>query len=127
MIVQYTSAALLNENKVLSNPASVDTIPTCHLQEDHVSMGGTSAYKLQTILVNCETILAIELMTACQAIDMNPGLRLSECGRAVHEAVRAQIPFVEEDQLMADLIAKSCEVCQHSEVIARQLAEMHAQ
>ncbi|KTT39383.1 hypothetical protein RSA46_21135 [Pseudomonas oryzihabitans] len=127
MVMQYTSAALLNENKVLCTPASVDTIPTCHLQEDHVSMGGTSAYKLQTILDNCETILAIELMTACQAIDMNPGLQLSSRGQAIYDALREEIPFVKEDQVMADLIGKSRNLCQQSTVIAQQLAEMQAQ
>ncbi|AZC24468.1 HAL/PAL/TAL family ammonia-lyase [Pseudomonas sessilinigenes] len=127
MIAQYTSAALLNENKVLSNPASVDTVPTCHLQEDHVSMGGTSAYKLETVLDNCETILAIELLTACQAIDMNPGLQLSERGRKVHAAVREEIPFVREDQLMADLIGRAQALCHESPVIARQLAEIQDQ
>ncbi len=101
MITQYTSAALVNENKVLSTPACVDTIPTCQLQEDHVSMGGTSAYKLAQILDNCEYVMSIELMTACQAIDLNDGLRLSPPTAAVFHDLRARIPFLEEDRVMS--------------------------
>jgi histidine ammonia-lyase len=77
MVAQYTSAALVNENKVLSTPASVDTIPTSQLQEDHVSMGGTSAYKLCQIVENTEYVLAIELLLANQAIQLNDDLHLS--------------------------------------------------
>src|SRR4030095_2246661 len=69
MIVQYTAAALATENKVLSHPASVDTIPTSANVEDHVSMGVTAGLKLRQMLDNVEGILAIELMTAAQGID----------------------------------------------------------
>lgn len=102
MISQYTSAALVNENKVLSTPASVDTIPTCQLQEDHVSMGGTSGYKLERIVENCEYILAIELFTACQAIEMVPGLRLSSAGEEIHANFREVVEFLHEDRVLSD-------------------------
>ena len=102
MVAQYTSAALVNENKVLSTPASVDTIPTCQLQEDHVSMGGTSAYKLQTIIDNCEYILSTELLTAAQAIDLNTGLRLSPRTRGIYEGLRERVSFLEKDRVMND-------------------------
>ena len=69
MIVQYTAAALATENKVLSHPASVDTIPTSANVEDHVSMGCTAALKARAILDNVERILALELMAAAQGID----------------------------------------------------------
>ncbi|MDC0710659.1 histidine ammonia-lyase [Stigmatella sp. ncwal1] len=106
MVIQYTSAALLNENKVLCTPASVDTIPTCQLQEDHVSMGGTSAYKLETVAANCEYILGIELLTAAQAIDFNEGLRLSPATERIHKAFRRQVSFLERDRPMdADINA----------------------
>ena len=106
MIIQYTSAALLNENKVLCTPASVDTIPTCQLQEDHVSMGGTSAYKLETVAQNTEYILGIELLTAAQAIDFNQGLRLSPATEAIYQAFRQQVSFLEVDRPMdADINA----------------------
>lgn len=126
MVPQYTSAALVNENKVMATPASVDTIPTCHLQEDHVSMGGTSAYKFETVLENCETILAIELLTACQAIDMNPGLVLSEAGREIHQAFREVVPLLHNDAVMAELIERARKFCAGSPVINRQIARMES-
>lgn len=100
MIAQYTSAALVNENKVFSTPASIDTIPTCQLQEDHVSMGGTSAHKLCQILANCEYIFAIELLIAAQAADFNTALELSAATAEIHRALRARITFLEKDRLM---------------------------
>lgn len=101
MVVQYTSAALVNENKVLSTPASIDTIPTCQLQEDSVSMGGTSGYKLWQIAENCETIFAIELLIGCQAIDMNKGLQLSSRTRSIHEKFRKEVAFLDADRIMS--------------------------
>ncbi|MFF8955213.1 histidine ammonia-lyase [Streptomyces sp. NPDC014894] len=98
MVAQYTSAALVNENKVLATPASIDTIPTCQLQEDHVSMGATSAYKLDTILDNCEYVLAIELLAAAQAIDLNEELRTSEWAARVLREFRARVPRLDEDR-----------------------------
>lgn len=98
MVVQYTAAALVNENKVLSTPASIDSIPTCQLQEDHVSMGGTSAYKLQQVIDNCEYVLAIELLAAAQAVDLNEGLRLSAHGLRLHGAFREVVAFLEHDR-----------------------------
>jgi histidine ammonia-lyase len=101
MIVQYTSAALVNQNKVLATPASIDTIPTCQLQEDHVSMAGTSAYKLAQIIENCEYILAIELLAAAQAVDLNQGLRLSPAIQPVMDEFRAHIPSLIRDRLQS--------------------------
>jgi histidine ammonia-lyase len=102
MVTQYTSAALLNECKVLSTPASVDTIPTCQLQEDHVSMGGTAALKLRQILDNCEYILGIELITAAQAAQLHGRLELSPCTRAVLEDLRRHVAFLDADRVMSD-------------------------
>jgi histidine ammonia-lyase len=70
MIVQYTAASLVSENKVLAHPASVDSIPSSANQEDHVSMGTTAARKAREILGNARTVLALELLAACQAIDL---------------------------------------------------------
>ena len=70
MIVQYTAAALVSKNKVLAHPASVDSIPSSANQEDHVSMGTIAARKAREILENARRVLAIELMCACQAIDL---------------------------------------------------------
>ncbi|MBX9939167.1 MAG: histidine ammonia-lyase [Candidatus Obscuribacterales bacterium] len=73
MIAQYTAAALVSENKVLAHPASVDSIPTSANQEDHVSMGTIAARKAKTILDNVRRVLAIELLIACQALDLRTG------------------------------------------------------
>jgi histidine ammonia-lyase len=107
MIVQYTSAALVNENKVLATPASIDTIPTCQLQEDHVSMGGTSAYKLSQIIENAEYVLAIELLTAAQAIDLNEGLQLSPLTEQIWREFREQVTFLEYDRVQQKDIKKA--------------------
>jgi len=107
MIPQYTSAALLNESKVLSTPASVDTIPTCQLQEDHVSMGGTSAYKLCQIVENSEYILSLELLTAAQAIEFNKELRLSTATAEIFTELRQNIDFLERDRVMSDDMEKA--------------------
>lgn len=107
MIAQYTSAALVNENKVLSTPASIDTIPTCQLQEDHVSMGGTSAYKLCQIIENCEYIFSIELMTAIQAIELNKELKLSSTTEKIFNDFRQQVKFLDRDRVISDDIESS--------------------
>lgn len=75
MIPQYTAAALVSENKILSHPASVDSIPTSLGQEDHVSMGSISAIKLLGVMRNLERILAVELLTAAQALDFRAPLK----------------------------------------------------
>lgn len=102
MIPQYTSAALVSENKVLCHPASVDTIPTSLGQEDHVSMGSISALKLLRVLQNTERVLAIELLTACQALDfrepLKPGIGVQLC----HEFIRSMLPHATEDYLVGN-------------------------
>jgi histidine ammonia-lyase len=106
MIPQYTTAALVTENKTLCFPASADSIPTSLGQEDHVSMGSISGRKLEQILENLEYILAIELMTACQAIEFRRPLRSSPVLEHAHEFVRQQVSFAKEDRIFADDIAK---------------------
>ncbi len=105
MIAQYTAAALVNESKVLATPSSVDTIMTSQLQEDHVSMGGTGALKLPTVLENCETIIAIELLLAAQAAELQDGLTLSPAGRAVVAGLRETVPHLENDRIVSNDIA----------------------
>jgi histidine ammonia-lyase len=105
MIVQYTAAALATESKVLSHPASVDSIPTSANVEDHVSMGCTAALKARRILTNVERILAIELMAAAQGIDFRkevtePGARLGRGTQPVYDLIRQHVPFIEEDTVM---------------------------
>ncbi len=102
MIPQYTTAALVTENKTLCFPASVDSIPTSLGQEDHVSMGSISGRKLNTVLDNLEYILAIELMTACQAIEFRRPLKSSAILEFAHDYVREFVGFAREDRIFAD-------------------------
>jgi histidine ammonia-lyase len=106
MIPQYTTAALVTENKTLCFPASADSIPTSLGQEDHVSMGSISGRKLNQILDNLEFILAIELLSACQAIEFRRPLKSSEILESAHDYVRQFVSFAEEDRIFADDIAK---------------------
>ena len=99
MIVQYTAAALVSENKVLAHPASVDSIPSSGNQEDHVSMGTIAARKAGEILENLRRVIGMELMCACQAIDLqNGGDKLGVGTRAAYEAVRRVCDRLEEDR-----------------------------
>jgi len=102
MIPQYTTAALVTENKTLCFPASADSIPTSLGQEDHVSMGSISGRKLNRIIDNLENILAIELMSACQAIEFRRPLRSSDLLEYAHDFVRRYVGFAEEDRIFAD-------------------------
>jgi len=102
MIPQYTTAALVTENKTLCFPASADSIPTSLGQEDHVSMGSISARKLNQVLDNLENILAIELLSACQAIEFRRPLRSSELLEFAHQYVRKYVSFAEEDRVFAN-------------------------
>jgi histidine ammonia-lyase len=102
MIPQYTTAALVSENKTLCFPASADSIPTSLGQEDHVSMGSISGRKTNRILDNLEYILAIELLTACQAIEFRRPLKSSAILEFAHSHVREYVGFAEEDRIFAD-------------------------
>jgi histidine ammonia-lyase len=106
MIPQYTTAALVTENKTLCFPASADSIPTSLGQEDHVSMGSISGRKLSKVLDNLEYILAIELLTACQAIEFRRPLKSSELLEFAHDYLRQFVSFAEEDRIFADDIEK---------------------
>ena len=106
MIPQYTTAALVTENKTLCFPASADSIPTSLGQEDHVSMGSISGRKLEMVLENLEYILAIELMTACQAIEFRRPLHSSAILEHAHDFVRKQVSFANEDRIFAEDIRK---------------------
>lgn len=102
MIPQYTTAALVTENKTLCFPASADSIPTSLGQEDHVSMGSISGRKVNRVLDNLEHILAIELLSACQAIEFRRPLRSSELLETAHQYVRKTVSFAEQDRIFAD-------------------------
>ena len=102
MIPQYTTAALVTENKTLCFPSSADSIPTSLGQEDHVSMGSISGRKLNRVLDNLEFILAIELLSACQAIEFRRPLKSSALLEAAHDHVRQFVGFASEDRIFAD-------------------------
>ncbi|MCP4251022.1 MAG: histidine ammonia-lyase [bacterium] len=102
MIPQYTAAALVNECKVLSHPACTDSIPTSLGQEDHVSMGAQSALKCLQILENVETVLAIEVMCAAQALDYRLPTKPGVGPRVALEVVRQTVPHAEQDRLFGE-------------------------
>ncbi|MBP6218090.1 MAG: histidine ammonia-lyase [Oligoflexales bacterium] len=105
MIPQVTAAALVSENKVLSHPASVDSIPTNVGKEDHVSMGPFAARKAAQVVQNVAKVLAIELLTACQALDFLKPLKPGPALLKIYERVREQVSFMEEDRsLSAELM-----------------------
>ncbi len=107
MMAQVTAAALVSENKGLAHPASVDSIPTSAEKEDHVSMGMGAALKLQQILANVHSVLAIELLTAAQGIDLRRPLRSSPALEDLHAALRAEVPRWEEDRELAPDVARA--------------------
>jgi histidine ammonia-lyase len=100
MMAQVTAAALVAENKVLCHPASVDSIPTSANQEDHVSMGMTAAVKAHEVIANARWVLAVELLCAAQAIHLL-GLRPARGVQAALDALRAVVPPLDEDRVLA--------------------------
>jgi histidine ammonia-lyase len=89
MIAQYTAAGIVAENRRLASPASVDSIPTSGMQEDHVSMGWAAARKLRTVLDNVTSLLAVELVAAVRGLQLRSPLTPSPAGRAALAAVSA--------------------------------------
>jgi histidine ammonia-lyase len=109
MVLQYLSACAVNENKVLSHPASTDSIPGIVGVEDHVSMGMTSARKLRSIGDNVARSLAAELLLAAQAIDLRnrPADTLGHGTRRTYEALRATVPSLRNDRFLAPEISEA--------------------
>ena len=107
MIPQYTAASIVSQNKGLCWPASCDSIPSSQGQEDHVSMGSNSATKLVRVVDNVETVLAIELFNAAQALEFRRPAKSSPALEAIFEAYRRAVPFISDDTYMSPLIAKS--------------------
>ncbi len=107
MMLQYTAASLVSENKTLANPASVDSIPSSANQEDHVSMGMIAARQLRKLVKNLAYILAIEMIVAAQAVDFragDPHSRLGAGTRVIYEEIRERVPFVDADTEMSPFI-----------------------
>lgn len=101
MVAQYTAAALLAELRALAQPVSIDSVPTSDNQEDHVSMGMTAAMMTLEAIDRLETIVAIELLCACQALDCDPGTP-GELVGVLHRAVREVVPPLEDDRPPSD-------------------------
>jgi histidine ammonia-lyase len=101
MIAQYTAASLVSENKILSHPACVDSIPTSANKEDHVSMGTISARKAREIVKNSETVLAIELLCAAQALDLFTNMKPGEGTLAAYRVIRDLVPHLEKDRMLS--------------------------
>ena len=101
MIAQYTQAGLVSENKRLSTPASVDSIPSSAMQEDHVSMGWSAARKLRKVVENLSRILAIELVTSARAIEFRQGLTPSPATARVIAELRKTVPGVGPDRFLS--------------------------
>jgi histidine ammonia-lyase len=89
MIAQYTAAGIVAENRRLAGPASVDSLPTSGMQEDHVSMGWAAAVKLRRVLDNLTSLLAVELLAAVRGLQLRAPLTPSPAGRAAVAAVSA--------------------------------------
>ena len=110
MIMQYTAASIVSQNKQLCTPASVDSIVSSNGQEDHVSMGANAAVKCKQIIENVWRVLAIESLAAAQALDFRRPLKSSEALEKFHSEIRKRIPFIETDRVMSPLIQESIEI-----------------
>lgn len=117
MVPHYTAAALVSENKGLSTPASVDSIPTSLGQEDHVSMGARSAVKCMQILQNVETVLAIEQLCAAQGVEFRQPLAPGEGVAAALDRIRRDIAFADTDREFGIDIQQSLELLRSDDVL----------
>lgn len=100
MIAQYVAAALVSENKILSHPACVDSIPTSANKEDHVSMGTISARKCREIIKNAEQVIAIELLCVAQALDLFTNMKPGEGTLAAYTVIRNAVPHLDADRIL---------------------------
>ena len=116
MMPQVTAAALVSENKVLSHPASVDSITTSGNKEDYVSMGMTAALKLRRIVENARNVLAIEAMAAAQAMDLVAPLKTGKRGQHACEAIRAVSPKMEKDRVMYEDFARIARIIDEGKI-----------
>ncbi|MEG2796668.1 MAG: aromatic amino acid lyase, partial [Pseudomonas sp.] len=115
MIAQVTAAALASENKALSHPHSVDSLPTSANQEDHVSMAPAAGKRLWEMAENTRGILAVEWLAAVQGLDLRNGLKTSAKLEQARAILRKEVPFYEKDRFFApdinaatELLASRC-------------------
>jgi histidine ammonia-lyase len=127
MLAQYTAASLVSENKVLSHPACVDSIPTSANKEDHVSMGTISARKCREIVRNTEHVIAIELLCSAQAMDLFTNMKPGQGTLVAYKITRDAVPHLEKDRVLSkdietvvDLI-RSGKILEEVEAVAGKL------
>lgn len=121
MIPQYTVASIVSQNKQWATPASVDSIVSSNGQEDHVSMGANAATKTKKIIDNIETILAIELLNASQALKFREPLKTSPFLGKILQLFREEVPFIENDKVFYDEIEKSIAFIQNLQIETEEL------
>ncbi len=121
MIPQYTAASIVSQNKQLATPASVDSIVSSNGQEDHVSMGANGATKAKQIVDNIETILAIELLNASQALYFRLPTKTSPFLEAFLQRYRSEVPFIENDQVLSTEIKKTVSFIQNLTIEMEEL------
>lgn len=121
MIPQYTAASIVSQNKQLATPASVDSIVSSNGQEDHVSMGANAATKAKKIVDNIETILAIELLNASQALYFRLPVKTSPFLEAFLKLYRSEVPFIENDQVLSTEIKKTVSFIQNLTIEMEEL------
>jgi histidine ammonia-lyase len=116
MIPQYTAAGIVSENKQLCTPSSVDSIPSSNNQEDHVSMGANAATKCYRLINNVEKVLAIELLTAAQALEFRRPLKSSSIIENFVGEFRKKLSFNEKDRILHDDMINAIHFIQHYQV-----------
>jgi len=121
MIPQYTVASIVSQNKQWATPASVDSIVSSNGQEDHVSMGANAATKTKKIIDNIETILAIELLNASQALKFREPLKTSPFLDKILQLFREEVPFIENDKVFYEEIEKSIAFIQNLQIETEEL------
>lgn len=121
MIGHYTAAAMASENKRLAAPASIDSLPTSGMQEDHVSMAWHAVRKLRTVIDNVRRILAVEYVCAARAIDLRAPLKPAEATAAIHRLLRTEVPGPGPDRHLSPELAKA-EKLLASDAMAQALA-----
>lgn len=117
MVAQYTAAALVSENKVLSHPATVDSISVSADQEDHVAMAPVAIRKCTEILNNVGAVLAIEMYCAAQAFDFRKPLKPGRGTRIAYEIIREHVPFLEKDRVLYPDINKIAELVRDNNIL----------
>ena len=117
MLSQYTAGALVCENRILSHPAAIGSIPAAADQEDFVSMGMTTALKTKDIIDNAQAVLGIEFMAGAQAIDFREPVKPGKGIQAAYEVIRKYVDHLEEDRPLFNDINKLKEVVESNEIL----------